>query len=485
MHATRLFGRIAFVLLLHAGVSSTSAQVTWRRTYGGFGADNANSVRQTSDGGYIIAGSAGSFGNGASDVYVVRTDGMGEPIWTHTYGGPGLDQGVACRELADGYVIAGWTSLGSNGSYDLLLIRTDLNGEQLWSKNYGTSAWDIGKALAVLPDGFLLGGVSYGPATPQGSAYVVRTDLNGDTLWTRTYSGVGYTECAALATTLDSGILMAGKATDELGDDDAFVTKLDGSGDTVWTTPAGGDSTDYFTSVFERADGRVVAGGGTHSWNNTMQIYLAGFLADGTPDWDQHLGSNADAAATEVRPDHQDGYVLTGYNTLNLGERDIILTTTYANGDFHFGNNFGDGRPADGYSVDLTADGGYVVAGWSEDLGPGVRSMYVVKTDSAGQTADLVVQTWFDPLKIDDPTPAQALPVYPNPAAAGEAVHVAVDGHVPVQLRLFDAQGRSVAEGHVAADRSFTVPALPPGVYQVLLRDDAGRSWRSPLVVRP
>lgn len=462
-----------------------NAQITWRRTYGGFGADHAHCVRQTNDGGYIITGTAGSFGNGASDIYVVRVDAQGAPIWSRTYGGPGVEQGLACRELADGFIIAGYTSLGANGSYDLRLVRTDPSGTPLWQKDYGTSGWDLCNAFELLPDGFILGGISYGPATPMGAPYVVRTDLNGDTLWTSCPPGALRAECAGLARTNDGGIVLVGSQDTPEGPADAFMTKLNADGGQVWTTVIGGDSTDYFSAVLERPDGGLVACGGTHSWNDNLQIYIVGVHPDGQLDWEERQGDVSDAAASDIRLDHVDGYVFTGYNTLNLGERDIILTTTYPNGGFRFGNNYGDGRPADGYSIEPTADGGYVVAGWSEDFGPGQRSMYVVKTDGQGQTASLIVQTYLDPLKVDGVDGEAGPAVFPQPATVGGTVTLRLSADGPCDLVLNDLQGRLVlSRSLLPQERAFVVPEIPEGLYLLMVRDRSGVILSGPLVVQ-
>lgn len=462
-----------------------AAQITWRRTYGGFGADDAASVRQTSDGGYIIAGTAGSFGHGASDIYVMRVDEQGEPLWSRTYGGAGVEQGVACRELTDGYIIAGYTSLGANGSYDMLLIHIDPSGAPLWEKHYGTADWDLCNALDVLPDGFALGGISYGPGTPAGAVYIVRTDLNGDTLWTSRSPSAFRAECVGLTHTADGGLAIAGRVGTASGPDDGFLMKMSATGEEEWTTTVGGDSTDYLASVSGTSIGELVACGATRSWSSALEIYLVGFHPDGTVAWEERQGNGSDAAAAEIRPDHEDGYVFTGYNTLNLGERDIILTTTYPNGGFHFGNNYGDGRPADGRSIDTTADGGYVVAGWCEQFGPGLRSMYVVKTDGQGQTASLNVETYFDPLDVPSFAARESPAVFPDPVEAGGLVTLRFTGDSPYDITLTDLQGRVVfTQRSAALERSFRVPELAAGPYVLKAHTRSAVLLSHPLVIQ-
>ena len=108
---------------------AVNAQITFERTYGGPHADIGCSVQQTSDGGYIIAGGTSSFGAGSIDVYLIRTDSVGDTVWTRTYGGPDDDWSWSVEETSDGgYIIAGFTSSFGAGSHDIYLIKTDADG---------------------------------------------------------------------------------------------------------------------------------------------------------------------------------------------------------------------------------------------------------------------------------------------------------------------------------------------------------------------
>lgn len=447
-------------------MSDAQAQITWRRTYGGFGSDQAASVRQVSDGGYIVTGSTGSFGFGSSDMYVLRLDELGAPMWSRTYGGIGVENGATGRELADGFIVAGTTGMGPHGGYDMMLVRTDAEGYPLWERFHGTSDWDLLNAMDVLDDGFILGGTSYGMGYPKGSACLIRTDLEGQEVWRTSIGGAHKMECNGVVATSDGGFVVVGRTGSELQDDNGFFSKLDALGNEVWTTSVGGDSADYLISVIEMDASGYVALGGTRSQSNSQQIYMVMVDLNGELLWERFIGSVVDAGGTEVALGHDGSLVFTGYNTLNLGNRDMILTRTNHQGWWQQGANFGNGRTADGFSVDTTDDGGYIVAGWAEGFGPGVRALYVVKTDQDFTTASLNVSGYADPLPVEEVRAAATFAAYPNPVLSGAELFVPPVEGGRATWRLHDLSGRQVALGYLMpGERSIRTPELLSGSY--------------------
>ncbi|MBK6408095.1 MAG: hypothetical protein IPO60_10090 [Flavobacteriales bacterium] len=323
--------------------------------------------------------------------------------------------------------------------------------------------------MEILPDGFLIGGVTYGEGNFNGAAYVVRTNADGDILWTQTLGGSERTECNGLVLAMDQGIVLVGSKGTSSGSTDGLLTKLDQAGDQEWSVLLGGDSADVLNSVVQSVDGSFVACGASRSQSDVSQIYLVNVDGTGGFLWDQHIGNTADAGGSEIRRSNTGGYVLTGYNTLNLGDRDMILTTIETNGDFQFGDNYGIGHPADGKAIDPTADGGYVVAGWIEQVGLGIRAVYVVKTDSIGHVASPNVIDFFDPLPVPEVTKPSGVTISPTLLSSGQEMHIITQSRGTGQVRITDMRGATqvLLPIETGTRTSIRIPDLAPGPYLI------------------
>ncbi len=135
----------------------------WSSTFGGSDEDFGQSVRETSDGGYIITGSTMSFGVGRTDVYLVKVDSQGSEEWSRTFGGAYDDRGWAVQETSDGgYLIAGETNSSGAGGTDVYLVKVDSQGSEEWSRTFGGSEDDVGYSVRETSDGgFILAGFTY------------------------------------------------------------------------------------------------------------------------------------------------------------------------------------------------------------------------------------------------------------------------------------------------------------------------------------
>ena len=323
------------LFLAHA----TAVETKWEKTFGGANSDEGNSVQQTTDGGYIIAGWTSSMGAGSGDVYLVKTDSSGKDLWHQTFGGTDYDWGNSVQQTTDGgYIIAGGTESMGAGSGDVYLVKTDSSGKELWHQTFGGADWDWGNSVQQTSDGgYIIAGRTY--ADGYYDVYLVKTDSSGKELWHQTFGGAFWDQGYSVQQTTDGGYIIAGY-TDSMGAGykDVYLVKTDSSGRELWHQTFGGAGWDEGVSVQQTTDG---------------------------------------------------GYVITG-NTSLMGpgydDNDVYLIKTDSSGRELWHQTFGGATWDFGYSVQQTTDGGYIIAGWTYSMGAGYSDVYLIKTDSLGNS---------------------------------------------------------------------------------------------------
>jgi hypothetical protein len=353
----------------------------WTKTYGGTADDFGFSVVQTADGGYIVSGSTLSFGTGG-DVFLVRTSTNGDPVWTLNYGGSSYDEGLSVIQTVDGgFATVGFTYSFGAGSQDVYLIRTDADGGVLGTRTYGGSSSDEGRSVIETADGgFAVAGNTYSFGAGLSDVYLIRTDANGDTLWTRTYGGSSYDKCYSAVQTGDGGFVMAGytKSTGA-GEEDVYLIRTDANGSLLWSQTYGGSEKDIGHSVAKVTGGGFIIAGYTYSYGaGGADVYLIRTNANGTPLWTQTYGSNVNDHGFSVAQTSDSSFVIAG-NTIGAGGYDIYLIGTDTSGDTLWTQTFGRSSSEEGHSVARTADGGFIVGGYTRSFGAGEADALLIR----------------------------------------------------------------------------------------------------------
>ncbi len=393
---------------------------------------------------------------------------MGSLNWSHSYGGSNIEEAWSIeREVGSSFVIAGTTNSFGMGGYDGLILRIDSVGSILEEAPIGSTDWDFLYSAVPCSGGYFAVGQTYGFGCPSGAAWVVRLNSECDTIWTRTFDSPYLDELRCVRATIDGGCIVAGTIGDPVSYGDAALIKYDGSGTLEWSRIFRGDSADLGYSVTLTNDGGYVLGGYTTSFSVYREMLLAKTSSTGDSLWLNHIGQIADWEGREVRERPDGGLVMSGYTKgFGGGDADMYLLLTDSNGIYQAGRTYGGIEAEEGWSVDLTTDGGFVTAGLTKGFGPGTTSVFVVKGDSVGMAPDENVTVHFDPLSIPDPSSLNASFIHPNPSQVGEVVHVQSPLGSPATVRFQDLAGREVARFPLnGPDATIHLPDLPGGMY--------------------
>jgi len=213
-----------------SSATSTVLFIDWDKTYGGVSGDEALSVVQTSDGGYAIAGRTTSFGASSSDFWLVKTDPAGNIVWSQIYGGADYERAESVVQTTDGgYAIAGCTTSFGAGIWDYWLVKTDSTGNMQWSETYGGTGHDLASSVVQTTDGgYAIAGYTTSFGAGGDDFWLVKTDSTGNMLWNHTYGGEGNDEALSVVQTNDGGYAIAGYTTsfDPNATSDAWLIKL-------------------------------------------------------------------------------------------------------------------------------------------------------------------------------------------------------------------------------------------------------------------
>ncbi len=249
--------------------TDASGDTMWTRTYGGANYDRAYSVAQTADGGYVITGHTKSYGAGGGDVWLIKTGASGDTLWTRTFGGTEDDYGNSVQQTTDGgYGIAGYTGSFGAGCWDVWFIKTDFSGDTMWTRTFGGELWDEGRSVTQTAEGgYVVTGRTRSFGAGGFDVWLIKTDAAGDTIWTRTFGGGADDDGYSVAQTTDGGYVVAGYTWSfAVGCWDVWLIKTDASGDALWTRTYGGMHWDFGRSVQQTTDGGYIIAGYTKSF---------------------------------------------------------------------------------------------------------------------------------------------------------------------------------------------------------------------------
>jgi predicted secreted protein len=383
---------------------AAAAATGWSQTYGGSGDDQAYSIVQTSDGGYALAGYTNSSGAGSYDFWLIKTNSSGDMQWSQTYGGTGYDEAFSVVQGNDtGYAVAGYTNSYGAGAADAWLVKTDSSGNMQWSQTYGGRAQDGAySAIQTSDGGYALAGFTDSFGAGSFDFWLVKTNASGSMMWNQTYGGTGDDEAACVIQTSDDGYALVGYTNSfGAGGYDFWLVKTDSSGTMMWNQTYGGTGYDEAGCVIQTSNGYALAGLTTSIGAGSFDFWLVRIDSSGTSQWNQTYGGANDEVANALVQTSDGGYALGGWtDSYGAGDADYWLVKTTSSGSTQWNQTYGGSGDDEAFSLVQTSDGGYALVGFTASYGAGGRDAFLVETDSSGNSAMPRSSTFSIPYSI-------------------------------------------------------------------------------------
>jgi len=374
------------------GIMDKIKDISWQKTFGGERDDEANSIQQTADGGYIVAGWTNSFGSGWEDVYILKLNSKGEIEWQKTFGEWYEDVANSIQQTTDGgYIVAGWTNSFGSGEKDVYILKLNSKGEVQWQKVFGGGDYDVANSIQQTKDGgYIVAGWTESFGSGWEDVYILKLNSKGEVQWQKVFGGGDYDEANSIQQTTDGGYIVAGW-TESFGFGyytDIYILKLNSKGEVEWQKTFGGEYDDGAKSIKQTTDGGYIVAGWTKSFGSGEgDVYILKLDSKGEVEWQKTFGGKYDDEANSIQQTTDGGYVVAGW-TKSFGSawwEDVYILKLNSKGDLEWQKTFGGGDDDVATSIQQTMDGGYIVAGWTKSFGSGGEDAYILKLDSKGE----------------------------------------------------------------------------------------------------
>jgi len=410
---------IAVLAPIHS-YAATAPGVVWEHIYTAPGDSGANCIANTSDGGFIVTGYTHQMGDNNSSMFLMKTDSLGNMTWDKIFGGGLYDaSGFSVVQAPDG----GYTAVGyidqPKTQQDVYLVKTDANGNQLWNKTYGGPQNDVGYWVANTPDGgYIITGYTYSFIGNM-QVYLIKTDANGNMEWNQTFGG-GVKDCGnSVEPTQDGGYIIAGYTRTyghqttqfmDTGGEDVWLIKTNSNGTEQWNRTYGGSDFDAAYAVIQSSDGGYMLAGDTYSYglgnnngsvssnsdqvlvggnstNSNANVWLIKTDSNGSEQWNETFGGINDDGAFSVIETPDGGYVTTGVtHSYGSGNSSIYTIKVNSTGGEEWTSVLGGSYDNGGQSIVATGDGGYVIAGYTQQSNNGYDEVLLFKLGNSTAT---------------------------------------------------------------------------------------------------
>ncbi|MDD3875344.1 MAG: T9SS type A sorting domain-containing protein [Bacteroidales bacterium] len=431
-------------------------------------------IKQTTDTGYIILANVSGF-SGNTNVYLFKIDKYGAFMWDKIYADTAVFWAEKMEVTSDkGFIITGYTNKEAAMGYNIFLIKTDSLGNKEWKKYYGGPDWDFGTDVTIDSSGnYYVTGNTYSYGSGEKDVYLLKMNSSGDTLWTKTFGGLNEEAGNSLVVCQNNDIVITGYTNSfGAGNYDYLLLRYDSSGQLLWNRTFGGLEDDKALAVKEIPyDNHFIIGGYSNSYGNGYYyFYFIKASPDGLLNWHEISGwSGGDYGDDKIFSldlTYDSGFVFIGTSTWNIYQ-DLFLLKTHENGQWHFSTSHGGLGTDDANYIIQTFDSCFIIVGTSEWFGPNLKDIYVIKTGLDGTTTPY---NNIEDILTEENTPVK---IYPNPFNETAKIEVPFNHTEPLLFIIYDVLGIKVKEEIITNNSFLNRRDFKAGIYYYQLQKNA------------
>jgi hypothetical protein len=364
----------------YSEIKSMYFEPTFSITFGGTEDEIAYSILQTVDGGYALAGITGSYGAGDRDFWLLKLDTEGTLEWDKTYGTGLYERSESLVATNDSYLLTGCQLIYKDSiyDYDALVVKTDLNGNEVWRNNYGdplTSDYST-SIIKTQDENFVITGYTKSEAGDW-NFWVFKINNAGNKIWDHNYGTIYLDHGHSVVETQDGGFLVVGDAGQDM-----LVIKIDSNGNQEWLQTYDSYNYDVGYEVIKDKDNNYLIAGRKGKEDSTTDIWLLKIDFSGSIIFDKVFG---EGEGYSIDNTVDGGCILTGHTP----QYDIILIKVDNLGNEEWHKTYGGVSAEKGLSVKQTKGTGYIFTGYTSSFGAGSSDVWVIKTDPLGNVEGL------------------------------------------------------------------------------------------------
>lgn len=472
----KLFLLLGSIILSISAISQDTALI---RVFGGPYNEYGNQIIETSDGGYAIIGTTGSYAQGNSKMYLLKLNSNLEKEWTKVYGGNNIEWGKSLVETEDGFLLLGYTNSFGAGGYDVYLVKCSSNGEMINYKTYGGLDWDFGNHLVRYGDNYVISGETYSNSNGGSDAFVIQIDGDGNELWSGSFGGT-QDDFMNSAFTANNKLMVVGSSNSFSDKSKVYLLEFDENmqvterlfgDDNYWHEGNAGilhSNGDIYLT------GSIEAGDFSHFLLMRLDDNFDLVTLNNNP-----LGGLLTERAFSIVENPNNQILMTGQSDSYTGSTGAMIMRTSAMGNWQASPTFGGNAIDIGRSVIVNSNNELVVVGETNSYGTGNFDVYLIKLPNTIVVADysLDIEECFDSLLTNVESNDEILnsTIFPNPTTSGATIKTA---SLQSQLTLYNLKGQKLIHTNTQGyESTISLSDYASGIYILQITTHSGTEF--------